>query len=116
MRKLVEAPRFPWKPQREPATAALAGRAVPLIPSKTSKVPDDIFSAAMVACGLSLMAIVVLIVIELVLQSRLSIHAFGWSLFKGTNWDPVSGDFGAHLQATRIQENRLGRPTARRCG
>ena len=49
----------------------------------------------MLFCGLSLLTIVGLIVIELVLQSRLSIHAFGWSFFKGTNWDPVSGDFGA---------------------
>jgi len=95
MRNLVEAARFPQNPQREPATAAAAGRTIPLIPAKTSKVPDRVFSGAMLACGLSLVAIVVLIVIELVLQSRLSLHAFGWSFFKGSNWDPVSGDFGA---------------------
>ena len=74
---------------------AATGVTIPLIPAKASKVPDHIFSGAMLACGLSLMAIVVLIVMELVLQSRLSLHAFGWSFFKGTNWDPVSGDFGA---------------------
>ncbi|HVP52619.1 MAG TPA: phosphate ABC transporter permease subunit PstC [Terriglobales bacterium] len=74
---------------------AATGVAIPLIPAKASKVPDHVFSAAMLACGLSLLAVVVLIVIELVLQSRLSIHAFGWSFFKGTNWDPVAGDFGA---------------------
>ena len=74
---------------------ATTGITIPLIPAKASKAADTIFSAAMLACGLSLLAVVVLIVIELVLQSKLSIHAFGWSFFKGTNWDPVSGDFGA---------------------
>jgi phosphate transport system permease protein len=74
---------------------AATGVTIPLIPAKASKAPDTVFSAAMLACGLSLMAIVVLIVMELVVQSRLSIHAFGWSFFKGTNWDPVAGDFGA---------------------
>ncbi|MFZ3210490.1 MAG: phosphate ABC transporter permease subunit PstC [Terriglobales bacterium] len=95
MRNLVEAARFPQNPQREPATTAAGGRTIPLIPAKTSTFPDRAFSAAMLFCGLSLLTIVVLIVVELVLQSRLSIHAFGWSFFKGTNWDPVSGDFGA---------------------
>src|SRR5271167_3071757 len=95
MRNLVEAARFPQKPQPEPETTAPAGRTIPLIPAKASKVPDRVFSAAMLFCGLSLLTIVVLIVIELVLQSRLSIHAFGWRFFKGTNWDPVAGDFGA---------------------
>ena len=74
---------------------ATTGVTIPLIPAKASKVPDHIFGAAMLACGLSLLAIVVLIVIELVMQSKLSIHAFGWRFFMGTNWDPVSGDFGA---------------------
>ena len=74
---------------------ATTGVTIPLIPAKASKVPDHIFGAAMLACGLSLLAIVVLIVIELTLQSRLSIHAFGWRFFTGSNWDPVSGDFGA---------------------
>jgi len=95
MRNLVEAARFPHKPQPEPETTAPAGRTIPLIPAKTSKVPDRVFSGAMLFCGLSLLTIVVLIVIELVLQSRLSLHAFGWRFFKGTNWDPVAGDFGA---------------------
>ena len=74
---------------------AATGVTIPLIPAKASKVPDHVFSSAMLACGLSLLAVVVLIVIELVLQSKLSIHAFGLKFFKGTNWDPVAGDFGA---------------------
>ena len=95
MRNLVEAFRFPQQPKREPATGAPAAQAIPLIPAKASQTPDYVFFGAMLFCGLSLVAIVVLIVIELVLQSKLSIHAFGWSFFKGINWDPVSGDFGA---------------------
>jgi len=38
---------------------------------------------------------VLLIVFVLVSNSKLSIHAFGWSFFKNSSWDPVSGDFGA---------------------
>lgn len=95
MRNLVEAARFPQKPQPEPETAAQGGSTIPLIPAKASKVPDRVFSAAMLFCGLSLLASVVLIVIEMVLQSRLSLHAFGWSFFTTSNWDPVAGAFGA---------------------
>jgi len=95
MRNLVEAARSPQTPQPEPETAAPAGRTIPLIPAKMSKVPDHVFAAAMLACGLSLLAIVVLIVIELAVQSRLSLYAFGWRFFTGSNWDPVAGDFGA---------------------
>jgi phosphate transport system permease protein len=94
MRNWVEAART-QKSRPVPPAPVPAGRTIPLIPAKTSKIPDRAFAAAMLACALSLMAIVVLIVIELVLQSRLSLHAFGGSFFKGTNWDPVSGDFGA---------------------
>jgi phosphate transport system permease protein len=95
MRNWVETARSPQKPQPEPETAAPAGRTIPLIPAKMSKVPDNLFAAAMLACGLSLLAIVVLIVIELVLSSRLSLDAFSWRFFTGSNWDPVAGDFGA---------------------
>jgi phosphate transport system permease protein len=71
------------------------GVTIPLIPAKASKAPDFLFGAAMLACGVTLLAIVALIVLELILQSRLSLHQFGWRFFTGSNWDPVSGDFGA---------------------
>ncbi len=32
---------------------------------------------------------------ELYRHSTLAIHKFGWKFWTGTNWDPVSGDFGA---------------------
>jgi phosphate transport system permease protein len=49
----------------------------------------------MVVCGLSIFAIVLLIVFVLVSNSRLSMQAFGWKFFATQTWDPVSGEFGA---------------------
>src|SRR3954452_15261404 len=44
-------------------------------------------------------ALVLLVVVgigfELTRQSMLSIEKFGFGFWKGTTWDPVSGDFGA---------------------
>ena len=68
---------------------------VSLITSGSGHWVDQIFRGAMLLCALSVLAIVVLIVSELYAQSRLSIHQFGWGFFKGQNWDPVAGDFGA---------------------
>jgi len=49
----------------------------------------------MVICALSIFVIVLLIIWVLVVNSKLSIHAFGWKFFGSQVWDPVSGDFGA---------------------
>ena len=57
--------------------------------------PDSFFGGLMLACALSIIAIVCLIVYVLVANSRLSLHAFGFTFFTRTAWDPVSGDFGA---------------------
>jgi phosphate transport system permease protein len=56
---------------------------------------DAAFGGLMLACALSIFAIVLLIVFVLVSNSRMSIHAFGWKFFKDNSWDPVSGSFGA---------------------
>ena len=56
---------------------------------------DGIFRGIVTACSFSVLVIVVLILIELVLQSQLTLHRFGWRFFIGENWDPVAGDFGA---------------------
>lgn len=56
---------------------------------------DGAFRGLMMLCAFSIFAIVALIVFVLVKNSQLSIHAFGMKFFKGTAWDPVSGDFGA---------------------
>jgi phosphate transport system permease protein len=91
----VEASRFVPKTRFESNLAVPAGRTIPLIAAKASPVADRAFGIAMLACGVSLLLIVGLIVGELVLRSKLSLHAFGWHFFTGSNWDPVSGDFGA---------------------
>ena len=49
----------------------------------------------MVACGLSVIAIVGLIVYELVTKSSLSWHAFGLKFFFRSEWDPVNDQYGA---------------------
>ncbi len=67
----------------------------PRIKPSSSRLPDILFSSTMLVCGLSLLVIVALVVFELILQSRPSLHQFGWKFFTGSNWDPVSGDFGA---------------------
>jgi phosphate transport system permease protein len=56
---------------------------------------DGIFRSLMLLCSLSVLAIVVLIVVELVLQSRLTLYKFGWKFFISETWDPVAGNFGA---------------------
>ncbi len=56
---------------------------------------DSSFAGLMIVCALSVIFIVLLIVFVLVVNSRLSIHAFGWKFFGGSNWDPVNGSFGA---------------------
>ena len=56
---------------------------------------DRAFGGLMLVCALSIFVLVLLLVGVLVTNSRLSIHTFGWKFFKDSNWDPVSGSFGA---------------------
>ena len=86
------------------AEGGLQGAAAPSVPSairnflhakSSGRLADGAFATVMVVCGLSIFAIVLLIVFVLVSNSRLSIHAFGWKFFATQTWDPVSGDFGA---------------------
>ena len=60
-----------------------------------SALPDRAFRWLMFACALAVLAIVALVVSELVERSNLSRHAFGLKFFFSSEWDPVSGDFGA---------------------
>jgi len=53
------------------------------------------FVAAMLACGLCVLALVGLIIFELVTKSQLSWQAFGWRFFFRSEWDPVNEQFGA---------------------
>jgi len=49
----------------------------------------------MTLCGLAVLGVLGLIVFELVLNSKLSWHAFGLKFFSGSDWDPVNEQFGA---------------------
>jgi phosphate transport system permease protein len=70
-------------------------RAAPLLETSGGEVPDRIFQAAMMICGLAVLGVLVLIVYELVAGSGLSWHAFGFKFFAGSDWNPVSEQFGA---------------------
>lgn len=59
------------------------------------KFADDIFRNFLLLLALSVLAIVGLILAELIQGSQLSLHQFGFSFFKSSEWDPVNGSFGA---------------------
>ena len=76
-------------------TSVPATKAAPLLRASSGEVPDRIFKSVMTICGLGVIAVLVLIVSELVSGSRLSWHAFGFKFFAGSDWNPVSEQFGA---------------------
>lgn len=61
----------------------------------SGKLADQAFSAVMVACACSIFAIVIFIATILILRSKLSLAQFGLKFFSSSEWDPVSGAFGA---------------------
>ncbi len=69
--------------------------AASLIKSGGSEVADAVFRYAMLACGVCVLALVGLIIFELIKQSSLSWHAFGWKFFFQSDWDPVNDQYGA---------------------
>ncbi len=56
---------------------------------------DWFFRSAMYACGLALLAVTALLVVELARGARPSIVEFGFGFLGGTTWDPVREIFGA---------------------
>ena len=60
-----------------------------------SAVADRTFYWLMLACALSIFAIVALIATELVTHSQLTLSKFGLKFFFGSAWDPVNANFGA---------------------
>ena len=50
---------------------------------------DRVFRWAMIGCALSIFAIVILIVYELVLRSQLTLRKFGPGFFFHSGWNPV---------------------------
>ncbi len=86
--RTAEAAMTPAVPDTTGVRAFLASRG-------SGSVADRTFSVLMLLGALSLFVIVALIVWMLVHNSQLSIHTFGMRFFRSSNWDPVSGDFGA---------------------
>jgi phosphate transport system permease protein len=60
-----------------------------------SRIADRVFHYTMLACGLSVLALVGVIIYELVTRSSLSWHASGIKFFYRSDWDPVNEQFGA---------------------
>ena len=69
--------------------------AAPLQMASGGELPDRVFRSAITACGLSVLALLVLIVYELMSRSGLSWHAFGFKFFATSDWDPFNEQFGA---------------------
>ena len=95
---------IPRPPQVRPAApeAKAAPARGPSAPEQTpvrgrvgSKLPDELFRYAMIACGLSVAVLLGLILYELIVNSSVSLHQFGWIFFSGKTWDPVNDVFGA---------------------
>ena len=61
----------------------------------TTRLAENGFRIAVLACAVAVITVVGLILYELVVRSQLSIEAFGLNFFKTSTWDPVAGDFGA---------------------
>ncbi|MFY9682720.1 MAG: phosphate ABC transporter permease subunit PstC [Candidatus Sulfotelmatobacter sp.] len=70
-------------------------QAQPSLRGTRGEIGDRVFKAAMLLCGLAVLATLVLIVYELMLRSGPSWHAFGFKFFGGSEWDPVNEHFGA---------------------
>jgi phosphate transport system permease protein len=74
--------------QLPPASSLVSGR-------PSSQFGDRIFKTTTMLFALGLALLVVLIVFEMALSSRLSFAKFGWGFLTSTTWDPVHGQFGA---------------------
>ena len=95
-------PAFPMSgPLHElPASGPQLAPPIQRRPSPLAKVgdslwPDQLFRYAMWVCAASVIVILGLIVYELMVNSRLSWHAFGFGFFSGQDWDPVQDHYGA---------------------
>ena len=62
---------------------------------RSSRIPDEVFRWIIILSAISVFAIVVLVVLELVDKSRLTLHHFGIHFFYGHDWDPVNDQYGA---------------------
>src|SRR6201997_4713548 len=74
---------------------SMTAHVAPVQTAAGGELPDRVFRSAITACGLSVLALLVLIVYELMSRSNLSWHAFGFKFFVTSDWDPVNEQFGA---------------------
>ena len=81
--------------QRKPGAPSAALQKIRSTFPRSSRIPDATFRVIIALTAISVFAIVVLVVWELIDKSRLSLHQFGISFFYGHDWDPVNGNFGA---------------------
>jgi len=81
--------------ERKPGVASSVLQRIRHTQPRSSRLPDAAFRILILLTAVSVFAIVVFVVVELVDKSRLSLHQFGLGFFFGHNWDPVNGDFGA---------------------
>ena len=65
------------------------------VDTRESLIGDRIFRGFVIFCAVAIMAIVGLIVLELVRESRPSMMKFGFKFLTKQIWDPVAEDFGA---------------------
>jgi phosphate transport system permease protein len=73
----------------------MTAQVTPIQKASTGELHDRVFRSVITACGLSVLALLVLIVYELMSRSSLSWHAFGFKFFGTSDWDPVNEQFGA---------------------
>jgi phosphate transport system permease protein len=84
------------QPLTKPGLAVSSqARYQPLLKAGDSHLADRFFFIAILGCGLSVLALVGLIVYELITKSALSWQAFGLKFFFRSDWDPVNNQFGA---------------------
>lgn len=84
------------RPVAGPGTNAGSGaRVSPLAGSTDGALRDRLFSYLILACALTVLVILCLIVYELLSSSQLAWKAFGWKFFWSRDWDPVNEQFGA---------------------
>jgi phosphate transport system permease protein len=89
------APRLPGPQPVAKSEVAASQAQAPVLTSKPGRLGDTAFYVLMLGCGLTVLALVGLIVYQLLTKSSLSWHAFGFRFFFSSDWDPVNDQYGA---------------------
>ena len=63
--------------------------------SPTGNLGDALFRGALFCCALFVVAVVALMFVEIGLSARLSLAEFGFGFLTSSEWNPVTGSFGA---------------------